>query len=196
MRFLVGLGNPGSEYQWNRHNIGYLFLDYLNKNIKFKKGKGPYKTARVTFENESVSLIKPTTFMNNSDLCIRRLISQEAILSHDWAVVYDDVNLDFGILRLRVKGSSGGHKGIDSVIEATGTDDFYRLRMGIGPAPYDEDLTSFVLGDFTEKEKEFLPDFLSRVREAFRTLLFHGIEKTQNVITNLNMDFKRSIHFQ
>ena len=188
MHCLVGLGNPGPRYRWNRHNIGYLFLDYLGCGGSFTKGGGEYLEGKTILAEREVLLIKPTTFMNHSGRCVLDILEHRITPADGWSIVYDDASLAFGILRFRQMGSSGGHKGIASIIETLGSDKFYRLRMGIGPTAPGEDLTPFVLGDYTEKEKEILPAFFQRAREALITLFIHGVESIRNVIADLNKD--------
>src|ERR1043166_7222466 len=134
MKLIVGLGNPGLEYVWTRHNLGFRVVDYLanklNLELKKEKFKGLYATG--TYLNQKVILLKPLTYMNNSGTCIRDFINYFRIPVEGTIVIYDDLSLPLERFRYRLQGSSGGHNGIKNIIECLGTQKFPRLKIGIG----------------------------------------------------------------
>ncbi len=149
MKYLVGLGNPGSEYNFNRHNVGFLLLDYIagKSKCEFQKEKN-YAIAK----KRTYSLIKPLTYMNNSGIAIRQLLNESF---NDLLVIVDDIYLPFGEIRIREKGGDGGHNGLKSIIENIGSDEFIRIRIGVDSPKY-QDLRKFVLSDFDKNELLFL----------------------------------------
>jgi peptidyl-tRNA hydrolase, PTH1 family len=151
MKLIVGLGNPGQEYDLTRHNVGFLILDYLAEMLKIKYRKGRYMLAAI-HKNRAV-LIKPQTFMNLSGKAVLEAAKQYPI--SDTIVVYDDIYLPSGEIRIREKGSDGGHKGIRSIVEELGHGEFARLRIGIG-SPQKEELSDYVLNPFADKEVKML----------------------------------------
>lgn len=134
MKLLIGLGNPGIEYQEIRHNLGFQVIDYLadELNIKLKKEKFRGLHATSTYLNQKIILLKPLTYMNNSGECIRDFVNYFQIPLENILVIYDDLSLPLGSFRYRLQGSSGGHNGIKNIIECLGTQKFPRLKIGIG----------------------------------------------------------------
>jgi len=152
--FLFGLGNPGREYIYTRHNAGWLFVDYFafRENIKLRPGRGEFFIG----ENENFVLVKPTTFMNLSGIAVREVVESYGIEDYtSIIVVLDDADLPFGKLRLRLKGSAGSHNGLASVIAELGTEQIPRLRIGIG-RPDGIPLKDYVLSEFSDEEIEIL----------------------------------------
>lgn len=150
MKLIVGLGNPGSEYSKTRHNIGFIFLDaYLEKNNLFCKSGFRSNYCK----KDDIFFQKPLTYMNLSGQAIQELCSYYKIKSKDVYVIYDDMDLEFGKIRIRDKGSSGGHNGIKSIISNIG-DDFIRIKFGIGAKKNDS--ISHVLGNFSKEELEII----------------------------------------
>lgn len=154
---IVGLGNPGLEYENTRHNAGFFTIDTLAKrlgeNINRLRFKG--KTAEVTINGVRCLLLKPTTYMNNSGEAVVQAMEFYKISPENLIVIYDDISLDPGKLRIRRKGSHGGHNGIRSIIELTGREDFPRIKMGVGKKPHpDYDLAKWVLGKFRKEDSE------------------------------------------
>lgn len=183
IQLIVGLGNPGSEYQQTRHNIGFLAIDHLAKNLGIslspeRRFKGIYG------EKKPTRLLKPTTFMNLSGqsvgLCCQWYkISPAAVL-----VIYDDMDLPFGKLRIRPSGSAGGHNGIKSIIQELGTQDFPRLRVGIGAAQVGE-AVGHVLGRFNAPEIQLLSQIFKLTDEAIATIHTSGIAKAMSLYNNV-----------
>ena len=181
MKLVVGLGNPGKEYQWTRHNVGFLVLDYLARRhgLSYKKGRGQYVEASFHLNGERIVAAKPLTYMNLSGTAVQELVRFYKLESLDHLlVVLDDFHLPFGTLRFRKSGSDGGQKGLRSIIERLQTQDFPRLRVGIGN--HVGDPRSFVLQKFSPQELEKLPTILQYAVEGIETFIVHGIETAMN----------------
>ncbi len=192
MKLIVGLGNPGIKYKNTRHNLGFQIMDALSKEFKIKLNERkfhsvfgigkPYtqKTFRVSHLS-SVILVKPLTFMNNSGQAVKELIKNYHINLKDLIVICDDFNLDIGIIRIRTKGSSGGHNGLNSIIHNIGTKDFTRLRIGIGIPIYSQDPAVYVLNMFAKGEGKVIQnEVIPLVCEAVETMIFEGVESSMN----------------
>ncbi len=182
MRFVVGLGNPGAQYEWTRHNLGFMLVDLLAReaNAQVKRKDCRALVGRAIIENETIELIKPQTFMNLSGESIACLLGkQEPKLkaAHDLIVISDDLALPFGTLRLRARGSAGGHNGLKSIIGSIKTDEFIRLRIGIGADHPVTDTARYVLDEFSRHERSELQTILERSADALRAILRDGIEK-------------------
>ncbi len=182
MRFVVGLGNPGAQYEWTRHNLGFMLVDLLAREAgaQVKRKDCRALVGRALIENETIELIKPQTFMNLSGESIQCLLGkQEPKLkaARDLIVVSDDLALPFGTLRLRARGSAGGHNGLKSIIASLKTDEFIRLRIGIGAEHPITDTARYVLDEFSRHERSELQTILERSAEALRAILRDGIEK-------------------
>ena len=163
LRLIVGLGNPGKDYSFTRHNLGFLVAEAMAERYKLKilpsslcKGL----SAEGTIECKECSLLFPLTYMNNSGLAVKDVVKREEIPLSNILVVVDDFSLDFGQLRLRAKGSDGGHNGLSSVIEHLQSEDFARLRLGVGPVPNKKEAVDFVLQEFSPAERKKLDDFI------------------------------------
>lgn len=178
MKLITGLGNIGEKYCFTRHNAGFMVLDKwaLDKNISFKEDK---KLKCFITKMEDNLLIKPTTFMNLSGEAVRAVMDYYKIDTKDLFVIYDDIALDLGVIRFRANGSDGGHNGIKSIIKHTGTKEFDRLKIGIGPQP-NIPSENYVLQNFPKDELPKLKNVLNRAIEAVEFYLDNGIEKTQN----------------
>ncbi len=178
MKAVLGLGNPSPQYRFNRHNIGYRIVDALAKSqgVKFRSSlllKAALVQTRIG--RTEVMLIKPGTFMNNSGQCIRRVLGRYKIGSTDLLVVYDDADLKFGRLRLRPQGTSAGHRGMDSVLAAFGTEEISRLRVGIGESDRRVELSDYVLSDFSPEEEAVLKEVIDTAVSACREWVNRGI---------------------
>lgn len=184
-RFLyVGLGNPGKRYELTRHNIGFMVVDLLAQRagLNFRAGKGQYMIAapaRFTEIEAETICIKPTTYMNLSGLAVQQARHYYQIeLSHLFVIV-DEFQLPFGKLRMRPHGSAGGHNGMADIIRMVGTDEFPRLRIGIGNATQDSS-AGFVLSRFTREEEQELPAIVERAADAALGFAANGIEHAMN----------------
>jgi PTH1 family peptidyl-tRNA hydrolase len=173
MRLIVGLGNPGPRYKNTRHNVGFLVINKISKKFKIPVKKRKYKglLGKGVLESEKVSLFMPQTYMNLSGEAIRGIVKKEKIALEDTLIIYDDIDLKLGLMRLRKKGGSGGHKGLKSIIESLGTSDFPRLRIGIGRG---RDVVDFVLSPFNSAEKPLLKGIIEEAAECAATWALAG----------------------
>ena len=183
IKCICGLGNPGKEYAKTRHNVGFMALDALADRwgLFFVAGKGDFFYAKGELENYgTILLLKPTTYMNNSGIALLDFSQKESIRPCEFLVILDDFSLPFGSIRIRLSGSSGGHRGLESIILALGTEDIPRLRIGIGTLESSSDPVSFVLSPFTDKEMKEIPNILNLVCEAIEEILDNGFEQAMN----------------
>lgn len=181
-RFIAGLGNPGNEYDRTRHNIGFLLLDSLlerNGSAAGWREKEGAQTAEILVEGQRVTLIKPLQFMNLSGGPVARLMQFVKAAPHELVVAHDDIDLPFGMLRIRPEGGDGGHRGIRSIISALGDDKFVRLKMGVG-RPERGEVKDWVLERFSKQESADMSEYLIRSEEALRLLLREGVKAAQN----------------
>jgi PTH1 family peptidyl-tRNA hydrolase len=178
---VVGLGNPGHDYEWTRHNVGFMVADALSDELRaeFEGGKGDYLVAAADFDGTSILVVKPLTYMNNSGLAVADLVERYDLDPKDILVVCDDFNLPLGKIRLRPKGSDGGHNGLYSIIYQLQTEEFPRLRCGIGIANVpgqDFDATSFVLSGFDHTERSAVQKMVEEARDAALCFSTEGID--------------------
>jgi PTH1 family peptidyl-tRNA hydrolase len=180
VKVICGLGNAGRRYRLTRHNIGFIFLEYLQKelNISFKPGKGEYNYCKAELNDQPVLLIQPLTYMNLSGLAISQVLEYFDKNIDDLLIIYDDFHLSFGELRFRKKGSSGGHNGIESIIYQLQTEVFARLKIGIGNEF--EDSVDFVLSKFRRKERSQLELIMKSAYEAIGIWLLKGMDEAMN----------------
>ena len=178
MKAIIGLGNPGVTYAHNRHNVGYMVLDRLAARWHVRDWFNRYqaRTSRADVVNQSVILAKPQTYMNNSGRSVKSLVAAYDIDASDVLLVYDDLDLAVGQLRLRRKGSAGGHKGVLSVITHLGVHDCHRLRLGIGSPPPGVTVVDYVLGDFASKEWEIMHDVIDLAVSAIEMWVKDGVD--------------------
>jgi len=178
---VVGLGNPGRVYAETRHNVGFVFINKLARDWKVKlKKKYGAKIADVEREGEKVILAQPQTYMNQSGLAVRQILEAKGLAPEMLVVVYDDLDIPLGEIRIRKAGGPGTHKGMSSIVEEMKTTKFPRIRVGIGPLSFDQDATKFVLSPFSKTEKEFLEKSLIKAQEALRMILAGEIEEAMN----------------
>ncbi len=188
MKLIVGLGNPGFLYSRNRHNIGFMCVTYLAKKYKidFDRKQGHARTGIGNIGRNKVVVARPQTYMNASGEAIKALFQRLNVTPADLIVIHDDLDLPTGKIRLRLGGSSGGHKGIDSIISHIGTQDFYRVRVGISkpevdtPNAKEDAIIGYVLSDFTNEERKIIEETIPKVSEAITFLLAHGITAAMN----------------
>ena len=179
MRLIVGLGNPGKDYEYTRHNLGFLVVRQLAEKLKLKFTLSSLTngmTAEGMFEEGDICLLAPLTYMNNSGVAISQLMSKKDLSPGDILVVCDDFHLDFEQIRLRAKGTDGGHNGLSSIIQHLGTEQFARLRMGIGYPPGKKDTVDYVLEEFKKKEKNCLDNFVDEAVSCCLMWLKEGID--------------------
>lgn len=183
MKVIVGLGNPGRDYEWTRHNIGFLVLDELAKRmqVRFRRNwRVPAQTARGRIESEEVRLVKPQTYMNRSGQAVEPLLRRAGGSVRDLLIVFDDVALGWGMLRVRAQGSAGGHNGVQSVVDALEDGAFGRIRVGIGRKPDSVSLSDYVLGPFSEEERQGLQEVVHRAADAVEMVCTTGVEQAMN----------------
>jgi len=180
---VVGLGNPGRKYSQTRHNAGFMFIKRLAKEwkIKLKKRNSLLKAGEVMKSNERVLIAMPQTYMNQSGLAVRKIMNESRSSSERFIVVYDDIDLPLGEIRVRKEGSAGTHKGMISVVQEIETTKFPRIRLGIGSQPLDEDATHYVLSSFEKREKILLEKSLGKAQEALEIILAGEIDKAMNI---------------
>ena len=188
MKLIIGLGNPGKAYARNRHNVGFQCLNHIARlhSIPFDHRQCQARVGIGKVRGEKLLLAKPGTFMNLSGKSVACLVHKHHIPFSDLLVIYDDLDLPLGKIRVRQSGSSGGHKGMNSVIAALGSDDFPRIRVGIGRPQTEtqsideEAIVSFVLSDFSPEEEALIKPVIGRASEAVDYFLTEGIKAAMN----------------
>lgn len=182
VKIIVGLGNPGREYAQTRHNIGFMVVDRLAHLAGAPSWKRRFQAelCELVIEGERVVLVKPQTYMNLSGHAVRQVVQWYRVPLSNLLVIFDDLDLPFGALRLRARGSAGGHRGLASIIEQLGTQEIPRLRIGIGRGP--GEATAHVLSRFTSEEAQRLPLIIDRAVEAVRLWITAGITVAMNEI--------------
>lgn len=187
MFLIVGLGNPGKEYDGTRHNIGFEAIDYIadKYNIELNRIKFKGVFGEGFINGKKTILLKPTTYMNLSGESIREVVNFYKISNEEVIVIYDDISLEVGRLRIREKGSHGGHNGIKSIIANLGTDVFPRVKIGVG-APKGN-LVSHVLGKFSEDEVEILKETIKASNEAVSIILKTDAKEAMNKLNGFNV---------
>ncbi len=182
MWIVVGLGNPGRQYVASRHNVGFTLVKKLadKQNVKFKTRKYLAKAAQIVLNNKPILLVKPWTYMNRSGLAVKNLIEGTGVKLNRLLVVYDDLDIPLGEIRVRKWGGPGSHNGMASISQEVASTKFPRIRIGIGPLPPDIDATNFVLADFQNKEKPVLAECLAMAEEAVVMIIEKGIETAMN----------------
>jgi PTH1 family peptidyl-tRNA hydrolase len=182
MYLIVGLGNPEPEYSNTRHNMGFNTINQISKeyNIEVNKNKFNGLYAKAKIEGNEVILLKPQTFMNLSGTCIREFINFYKIDIKNLIVIYDEIQVEPGKIRIRKKGSSGGHNGMKSVIENLGTEEFSRIRIGIGNPVFHNDMINYVIGKIDEETSKVLEEGVTKAKDAVIEILKNGIDSAMN----------------
>lgn len=182
MKWIVGLGNPGPKYQLTRHNIGFIVIDALAQEFGGSfKDEHKALVAKVTIDGEKVLLIKPQTYMNLSGEAARALMDYYNLELNDLIVVHDEVDLPFAQMKVHKKKSAGGNNGIKSMHQHLGTDDYARLRLGVGrPSHPGQDVADYVLQNFSKDEMKTLGDFIGDGVDAVLSFMKNGFDKTAN----------------
>ena len=182
-KLIVGLGNPGPQYRWTRHNLGFLVLESLGaqQKVLWRNSASCHgMLAKAVIEDFECSLLMPATFMNNSGLSVKKLADRTGTSPEDILIVCDDLSLSFGELRLRPSGSAGGHNGLKSIIKDLGSNQFARLRMGIDAPQNPVDTVDYVLANFTRLEKKALPDFINHALDCVTCWVTEGAPVAMN----------------
>ena len=184
MKLIVGLGNPGIEYQFTPHNMGFLAVDRIAEQcggVVVNNRHCRAQTGRARIGNEDVVLAKPETFMNLSGMSVRELIEKyEAQPASDLVLLYDELDLPFGTLRVRPRGRSAGHNGVESVIGSLGTQEFTRIRMGVAPDHPVGDGARYVLSQFKKAQYPVVDQVLDAAAEAVKVILAEGVQAAMN----------------
>lgn len=182
MKIIVGLGNPEKKYDGTRHNIGFAVLDKVadtyNIDMDIKKHKGI--CGKGVIAGEKVVLVKPQTYMNLSGECVREVIDFYKVEPEDVIVIFDDISLEPGKLRIRKKGSAGGHNGIKSIIAHMSSENFPRIKCGIGEKPKGYDLADYVLGHFSKEEMPIIEEEVKEAVKALEAILAEGLDAAMN----------------
>lgn len=180
---VVGLGNPGREYEKSRHNCGFRALDILADQLGCRVDKGKFQGlyGQTTYHDKKLLLLKPQTYMNLSGRSVLQLSAYFNVPPQRIIVLFDDISLDPGRLRVRADGSAGGHNGIKSIIAEVGSQDFPRVKIGVGAKPHpDYDLADWVLSSFSAAEEKALQPALQRAAEAALSIIDRGVPETAN----------------
>jgi PTH1 family peptidyl-tRNA hydrolase len=186
MKLIFGLGNPGNFYSRNRHNIGFMCLSHVAKEIgaHFDKKEGLARTAHGRIDGTEVVLARPQTYMNASGEAVAKLLVKYRLTPDDIIVIHDDMDFKPGQIRIRKGGSSAGHKGIESIIREIGSADFVRVRVGVGhprdEAEGDTEVVDYVLADFSHEEDEVIAKVIPQVYQAVITLINDGLDESMN----------------
>lgn len=194
MKLVIGLGNPGTQYEHTRHNVGFHVVDMLSANYDWRwERRGRAMLASGTIGSEKVVLVKPLTYMNNSGEAVGELVHWHKLQPEDVLVIHDDLDLPIGKVRLRAKGSAGGHNGLDNIIRHLHTNQFPRLRIGIGrPTNHRIETINYVLGIPPTNERTLLEIAERRATEAVPMIIQQGLEATMNAI-NLDPEEQKKL---
>ncbi|MCF7797802.1 MAG: aminoacyl-tRNA hydrolase [Lentisphaeria bacterium] len=186
LKLVVGLGNPGSRYAETRHNVGFMVVDLLSSrwHQDYRSGRGAYVYAKDN--GREAMLAKPSTYMNNSGEAVRHLMDYYQVEPIDTLVIFDDLDIPFNQLRVRKTGGAGTHRGVRSVIRHLGTEEFPRIRIGIGGNQGEKPAEVFVLEKFDKGEVEILPQVIERAADAVESWMVHGIDQTMNQFNQSN----------
>lgn len=182
MYLIVGLGNPESEYKNTRHNMGFDTINILAEkyNIEINKNKFSALVGEGQIEGEKVFLIKPQTFMNLSGDSVIQFVNFYKVNIENVIVIYDDMDIEAGKIKVRPKGGSGSHNGMKSVVNRLGSENFPRIRVGIGKPQFENDIINYVIGSIPEKERNILKESTKTAAEAVSSILKIGIDNTMN----------------
>lgn len=190
MFLIAGLGNPGTEYAATRHNIGFDMVTYLSDkyDIAVRTREGKALTGKGMIAGQKVILVQPQTYMNLSGESIRALMDYYKIAEDELIVIYDDISLEVGQIRVRPKGSAGGHNGIKNIIAHLGSQEFARIKIGVGAKPEGGDLVKHVLGRFPKEEDAMLRDVFALADEALCTILTDSVESAMNQVNGKRIE--------
>lgn len=183
MYLIIGLGNPEEEYARTRHNMGFDTINKISEkyNIKVNKNKFNSLYGAGTIEGEKVILLKPQTYMNLSGTALRDFMNFYKLSSKDIIVIYDDLDIEPGIIKIRKKGGPGTHNGMKSVVKEIGTEDFSRIRIGIGNPEYKNDLLNYILTRIPDDEYKILQSSINNAAEAVCEIIRNGIDSAMNL---------------
>jgi PTH1 family peptidyl-tRNA hydrolase len=181
---IVGLGNPGKKYENTRHNVGFSSVQYIADQLKIKINRSKFQalTATCELENEKVMFMLPQTFMNASGIAVEEASSYFKIAPENIIVICDDISLQPGVIRIKSKGSSGGHNGLKSIQGMLGSENYHRIKIGVGDrADKDNDLADWVLGQLTESDKKLIGDCYEKILSSIELIVSGNEEKAMNL---------------
>ncbi len=190
MYLIAGLGNPGAEYAATRHNIGFDMITYLSDkyNIPLRAKEGKAIVGKGVIGGQKVMLAQPQTFMNLSGESVRALVDYYKLTQEEIMIIYDDISMPVGQIRVRPKGSAGGHNGIKSIIQHLGTQEFPRIKIGVGDKPSHGDLVAHVLGRFAKEENEMIRDVFGLAEKGLLAFLEDGVAKAMNEVNGIKIE--------
>lgn len=182
MYIIVGLGNPEEEYAGTRHNMGFDVINAIAEKYKIQVNKNKFNSlyAKSNIEEQEVILLKPQTYMNLSGTSVREIVNFYKVKKEEIIIIYDDMDIKQGTIKIRKRGSSGGHNGVKSVIQNLGTEDIQRIRVGIGTTKEKEDKIKYVLGHISKEDRKILDEGIIKARDAIVEILKNGIDKAMN----------------
>lgn len=190
MYLIVGLGNPGTEYAATRHNIGFDMVTYLSDKYRIpmsgKEGKAI--VGKGLIEGQKVMLAQPQTYMNLSGESVRALMDYYKLSEEDVIILYDDISMPVGQVRIRPKGSAGGHNGIKSIIQHLGTQEFPRIKIGVGDKPVNGDLVKHVLGRFSKEEDAMIRDVFELAERGLLALMLENVAVAMNTVNGIKIE--------
>ena len=189
MYLIVGLGNPGTEYAATRHNIGFDMVTYLSDKYRIPmRGKeGKAIVGKGLIEGQKVMLAQPQTYMNLSGESVRALMDYYKLSEEDVIILYDDISMPVGQVRIRPKGSAGGHNGIKSIIQHLGTQEFPRIKIGVGDKPVNGDLVKHVLGRFSKEEDAMIRDVFELAERGLLALMLENVAVAMNTVNGIKI---------
>lgn len=184
-RIIVGLGNPGAKYEQTRHNVGFMALDALAREVsgawRSRSPRLEARTCRTVIAGHPTLLVEPLTYMNGSGDVLPPLLGECGLGAGDVVVLLDDLSLPLGRIRVRARGSAGGHHGLESVMDALGTDEVVRVRLGVGEDDMPKDKVVFVLAEFPPERRAELDDMVTKAGDAVKSILGEGVAKTMTI---------------
>ena len=194
MRLILGIGNPGSKYENNRHNVGFIILDHLASlnSISFSAAKGDYYSASGSLEGNKYQLIKPTTYVNNSGLAASQVLEKYNLDVKDLLVIHDDVNLKHSEIRVKARGGDGGHNGLSSLIYHLMSDEFPRIRIGVGNDFGKGEMADYVLSDFSIEEMKALEEKFDTIKTLINEFINGGLSKLLDANSRISNPDKNS----
>ncbi|WP_156456419.1 aminoacyl-tRNA hydrolase [Abyssisolibacter fermentans] len=180
---VIGLGNPGNKYSNTKHNVGFNTIDCLaeKNNVKLSKIKFKSVYGETMIDGNKVILVKPQTYMNNSGISVMEILKYTNVPIDNIIVIYDDIDIELGSLRIRKKGSAGSHNGMKSIIYHLKSEDFPRIRLGIGKPNQGQDLANYVINNFGKEDRELIDTTIERASEAVLEIIKNGVDQAMNI---------------
>ncbi len=194
MRLILGIGNPGNKYKYNRHNVGFIVLDYLASlnSLSFSASRGDYYAAEGIIQDNQYQLIKPTTYVNNTGIAAKQALEKNNLDIKDLLVIHDDINLPHSEIRVKIRGGDGGHNGIGSIIWNLMSDDFARIRVGIGNEFEKGSMADYVLSDFSSDEMKALEAAIKTAGTLVTEFITGGVNGILDANSRISAPNKKS----